>query len=290
MKFANRINGILVVNKPKGLTSRDVVNRIQNYLQTKAGHTGTLDPMAQGVLVLTLGKATKLTEILTSEIKEYEAEVTLGVETDTLDIEGMVLKQQPVNIHEKQIKKVLEDFKKTYLQEVPKYSAVKVNGRKLYEYARQGQSVILPKKEVTVYDLKLLDYKGNKFRFYAKVSKGTYIRSLIRDICENLKTVGTMSALIRLKQGKFMLSEAYSLEEIIKGHYEVISIKDALEIPWEIVSDDLKEKILNGQKLEGPWEKVLFIDKEEKELAIYHQDKQQLRMWKMLYENNRKVK
>lgn len=279
-----------MVNKPKGLTSRDVVNRIQNYLQTKAGHTGTLDPMAQGVLVLTLGKATKLTEILTSEIKEYEAEVTLGVETDTLDIEGMVLKQQPVNIHEKQIKKVLEDFKKTYLQEVPKYSAVKVNGRKLYEYARQGQSVILPKKEVTVYDLKLLDYKGNKFRFYAKVSKGTYIRSLIRDICENLKTVGTMSALIRLKQGKFMLSEAYSLEEIIKGHYEVISIKDALEIPWEIVSDDLKEKILNGQKLEGPWEKVLFIDKEEKELAIYHQDKQQLRMWKMLYENNRKVK
>ena len=159
MKYKNNINGVLVVNKPKGPTSRDVVNQIQNLLQTKAGHTGTLDPLATGVLVVTLGKATKLSEIITSTKKEYEAEVIFGIETDTLDIEGNVLKEVNQIIAKQEIIDVLNKFKKTYNQEVPKYSAVKVNGKKLYEYARKNINIELPKKEVTIYDIKLLDYK-----------------------------------------------------------------------------------------------------------------------------------
>ena len=119
MKYKNNVNGLLVVNKPKGPTSRDIVNEIQKYLNTKAGHTGTLDPLASGVLVITLGKATKLSEIITSTIKEYEAEVIFGIETDTLDIEGKIIKKEETNISKDEIEKVLKKFKKTYHQEVP---------------------------------------------------------------------------------------------------------------------------------------------------------------------------
>lgn len=287
MKYKNNINGIISVNKPKGLTSRDVVNEIQKSLNTKAGHTGTLDPMAEGVLVVCLGKASKLAEFLTSTQKEYIAEVTLGLETDTLDIEGKMLKEDNKYITKKQIEEALQFFTKTYKQEVPKYSAVKVNGKRLYEYARNNQEVTLPKKEVTIYDLKLLNYKNenNKivFTIYTKVSKGTYIRSLIRDVAHHLNTLGTMSKLIRISQGKFKIENTYTLEEIKNNNYKIISIKDALDIKVVKVNNELKQKIINGQKLDLDYDQVLFIDNNENELAVYKKENNELKVWKMLY-------
>lgn len=283
MKYKNNINGILLVNKPKGITSRDVVNEVQKALNTKAGHTGTLDPMAEGVLVICLGKATKLTEIITSTIKEYEAEVTLGIETDTLDTEGTIIKKDDTKIDKEQITKVLKEFETTYNQEVPKYSAVKVNGKKLYEYARKNEEVILPKKEITIYKQNLLNYNENTFTFNTLVSKGTYIRSLIRDMCYSLNTLGTMSKLIRTKQGKFNIEDTYTLEDIKKGKYEIITIKDALDIETIKVDNQLKQKIINGQKLDLDYDKVLFVDDEDKCLAIYKKENSELKVWKMLY-------
>ncbi len=283
MKYKNNINGILLVNKPKGITSRDVVNEVQKALNTKAGHTGTLDPMAEGVLVICLGKATKLTEIITSTIKEYEAEVTLGIETDTLDTEGTIIKKDDTKIDKEQITKVLKEFETTYNQEVPKYSAVKVNGKKLYEYARKNEEVILPKKEITIYKQNLLNYNENTFTFNTLVSKGTYIRSLIRDMCYSLNTLGTMSKLIRTKQGKFNIEDTYTLEDIKKGKYEIITIKDALDIETIKVDNQLKQKIINGQKLDLDYDKVLFVDDEDKCLAIYKKENNELKVWKMLY-------
>lgn len=287
MKYKNNINGIISVNKPKGLTSRDVVNEIQKSLNTKAGHTGTLDPMAEGVLVVCLGKASKLAELLTSTQKEYIAEVTLGLETDTLDIEGKMLKEDNKHITKKQIEEALKFFTKTYKQEVPKYSAVKVNGKRLYEYARNNQEVTLPKKEVTIYDLKLLDYKNenNKivFTIYTKVSKGTYIRSLIRDVAHHLNTLGTMSKLTRISQGKFKIENTYTLEEIKNNNYKIISIKDALDIKVVKVNNELKQKIINGQKLDLDYDQVLFVDNNENELAVYKKENNELKVWKMLY-------
>lgn len=289
MKYKNNINGILLVNKPKGITSRDVVNEVQKALNTKAGHTGTLDPMAEGVLVICLGKATKLTEIITSTIKEYEAEVTLGIETDTLDTEGTIIKKDDTKIDKEQITKVLKEFETTYNQEVPKYSAVKVNGKKLYEYARKGEEVTLPKKKVTIYDLSLLDYENNKFKIYTKVSKGTYIRSLIRDICHELNALGTMSNLARISQGKYKIKDTFTLEDLEKGKYNIIPIKELLDMKVVKVSGKLKQKIINGQKLDFDYDKVLFTDINDKELAIYKKEGKELKVYKMLYSNEKEL-
>lgn len=287
MKYKDNINGILVVNKPKGITSRDVVNKVQKILNTKAGHTGTLDPLATGTLVLTLGKATKLSEIITKETKEYEAEAIFGIETDTLDTEGEILKEKPSILDKDEVIKTLNSFKTTYKQEVPKYSAVKIGGKKLYEYARANIEVKLPKKDVTIYDIKLLDFKikDNKtiIKFYVKVSKGTYVRSLIRDISQKLNTIGTMSNLKRISQGKFNIDNSFTLEDIEKGNYQIISIKEAIDIPIKEVDDDIKIKILNGVPLNGEEEKILFLDENDNELAIYHKVGTKLKIWKMLY-------
>lgn len=272
-------NGIIVINKPKGLTSRDVVNIMCRKLKTKKiGHTGTLDPLAEGVLVLCVGRATKLCELLTSETKEYVAKVVLGINTDTLDITGTVLNENYQYVSKKQIENTLKKFKKTYMQEVPIYSAVKVKGKKLYEYARNNEKIILPKKEVTIYDISLLEYNFNEkvtFTFKCTVSKGTYIRSLIRDIAGQLNTYATMTDLKRTRQGKFKIEEAIDLES---NSFNIIPIIDVLDIPQKIVSDTLKKKIINGQKLENEGQ-ILYLDKNKKTLAIYKDGK----VLKMLY-------
>lgn len=290
MKYKNNINGIIPINKPKGITSRDVVNEVQKYLNTKAGHTGTLDPMAQGVLVICLGKATKLVEILTSNDKEYIAEVILGIETDTLDTDGKTLKEENIIVNKNQIEKTLKKFITTYKQEVPKYSAIKIKGKKLYEYAREGKDVELPKKEVTIYDLELQDYKQEnnktKFKIYTKVSKGTYIRSLIRDIANDLNTIGVMSELTRITQGKFKLKDTYTLEDIKENKHQITEIKNALDIEIVKVDEKLKQKIINGQKLDLDYDEVLFIDSNNNELALYKKENNKLKLWKMLYESN----
>ena len=286
MKLPN--SGIIVINKPKDLTSRDVVNIISKNLNIKkVGHNGTLDPLATGVLVICFGKYTKLNDLLTSHEKEYIAEVTLGLETDTLDITGKILNKNTPHITKEEIIKALKNFEKTYNQEVPKYSAVKVSGKKLYEYAREGKEVILPKKEVTIYQNELLSFTENKFTFKTKVSKGTYIRSLIRDILASLNETGTISNLKRTKQGIFKLEDSYTLDDIKQGNFKVLKVKDVLNIPKIIAEDNLKKQIINGAKIKGTYpNEVLFLDKEGNELAIYEKNDEHLKLKIMLYENS----
>ena len=277
-------NGILVINKEKGYTSRDVVNVISKLFETKkVGHNGTLDPLATGVLVVCLNKYTKLNELLASNEKEYIAEVTLGIKTDTLDIDGAVLEKKETYVDKNDLKKTLQKFVGTYEQEVPIYSAVKVNGRKLYEYARSKEEVILPKKKVMIKKIELLDFKNDKFTFKCLVSKGTYIRSLIRDILDDLGVIGTMSNLTRTRQGMFDISKAYSLDDIRKGNYQLLLVKDVLDIDKATVSDELKFKILNGNKIKGNYaDRVLFLDEKGKELAIYKKDNDDYKVEVML--------
>lgn len=292
------MNGILLVNKKENWTSRDVVNRVGKILGTKkVGHTGTLDPLATGVLVLCIGSATKLNEILTSTYKEYEAEITLGILTDTLDITGNELKEEKVNVNKEQILEALNKITGKYVQEVPIYSAVKVNGRKLYEYARAGESVELPKREVDIKELELIGnikYTDNKtiFNIRCLVSKGTYIRALVNDIANSLNTIGVMSKLTRTKQGKFKLENCYKIEDIESGNYKLISIAEALNnFPKVVVDGYLENLIKNGAVINDEWkqEHILFINKNNCLLALYKsydKDKTKLKPWKMFNNND----
>lgn len=274
------MNEIIIVDKPKGITSRDVVNKISKILNTKkVGHNGTLDPLATGVLVITTNRYTKLNNILSSREKEYIAEVKVGIETDTLDITGNIIKEKTEHLDINKLKETLKKYKKTYMQEVPKYSAVKVNGKKLYEYARAGIEVTLPKKEVTIKNIELISYKKDSFIFKTTVSKGTYIRSLIRDILRDMNILGTMENLTRTKQGIFDIANSNTIEEIEKENYKSFKIKDILNIPVITADDKLKFKIQNGVKIKGNYpDVVLFVDKEGNELAIYKKHNDELKI------------
>lgn len=267
------MNGVVIVDKPKGMTSRDVVNIVsKKYSTKKVGHTGTLDPIATGVLVLCIGKATKLVSRLTSLEKEYIATVILGEETDTLDITGNVIDDKICIKTQKEIEEVLKSFIGSYNQEVPKYSAVKINGKKLYEYAREDKNVILPKRIVHIKSIELLGdvtYKNNKtiFSFKCVVSKGTYIRSLIRDIAQRLNTVGIMSDLRRVKQGSFDIKNSVKLENL--SNDDIISIRNILNVKKVKLTSDIRKKILNGAPVDNIYneDEVLFVD--ENEIALY---------------------
>lgn len=272
------MNGVLVVNKPKGYTSRDIINIISKKLNTKkVGHTGTLDPIAEGVLVVPIGRALKISELLTSEKKEYIAKVILGYETDMLDITGKEIKRNIPNVDKDKLIEVLNSFIGKYNQEVPIYSAVKINGRKLYEYARSNIQITPPSKIVEIYSISLLEgpiYKDNTVEFTMKceVSKGTYIRSLIRDIAYKLSTYGTMKELIRTKQGSFLLEDAFTLEDIQKDNYKLLSIKEALpNIKITKIDDKILKQVKNGMVLDKFFEEEisLLVDKDGREIAIY---------------------
>lgn len=285
------MNGVLVVNKEKDYTSRDIVNIISKTLKTKkVGHTGTLDPLATGVLVVTVGEATKISELLTSSFKEYIADIELGIETDTLDITGNILKEETVFKTKEEIENILSSMIGSYNQEVPIYSAVKINGKKLYEYAREKEEVELPKRKVEVKEIELLNYRQKEDKVFFKmrclVSKGTYIRSLIRDIATKLNTIGVMTDLIRTKQGKFNIEDAYTLEQIKQGKSHLIKIEDALDIDIIEVDDYLKKKIQNGSILENRYSKDTVLFKQNKALAIYkkyEKDPTKIKPWKMFH-------
>lgn len=286
----NNYNGILIVNKPSGITSRDVVNIVGKTLNTKkVGHTGTLDPMAKGVLVLCLGNALKVCELITANDKEYIAKVILGIETETLDTTSPIINTKKTNITKEEIEKVLNSFKGSYLQEVPKYSAVKINGKKLYEYAREGKEIELPKKMVTIYDIQLISditYYNDTTSFYIKttVSKGTYIRSLIRDIGYKLNTYGCMDSLERTRQGIFNIDNSYTLEEIKNNNYKLLSIEESLpNIPLVEVDNKTLFKIRNGVKLKKFFTGDMAIIKDKnKVVAIYKNDLNESKLFKMI--------
>lgn len=286
----NNYNGILIVNKPSGITSRDVVNIVGKTLNIKkVGHTGTLDPMATGVLVLCLGNALKVCELITANDKEYIAKVILGIETETLDTTSPIINTKKTNITKEEIEKVLNSFKGSYLQEVPKYSAVKINGKKLYEYAREGKEIELPKKMVTIYDIQLVSditYYNDTTTFYIKttVSKGTYIRSLIRDIGYKLNTYGCMDSLERTRQGIFNIDNSYTLEEIKNNNYKLLSIEKSLpNIPLVQVDNKTLFKIKNGVKLKKFFDGDMAIIKDKnKVVAIYKNDLNESKLFKMI--------
>lgn len=281
-EYLNDFGCILYINKPKDITSFDVVHKISNIFGIKkVGHTGTLDPLATGVMLVCIGKATKIVELLTAEDKEYIAEVKLGIKTDTLDITGEVLETRDVP-KDLNIIETLNSFKKTYLQEVPIYSAVKVNGKKLYEYAREEKKVELPKKEVTIKEIELLNMNNNTFKFRTLVTKGCYIRSLINDICITLNTIGTMTSLVRTKQGKIDISNTNCLEEIESNNYKYYKIEEVLDYKTIEVDSNLNKKISNGVKLSNEWnikDKVIFTYN-NKLLGIYENNNDELIVWK----------
>lgn len=264
------MNGVIVVNKPKGITSRDVVNKLVKVFGTKSiGHIGTLDPMATGVLVCLIGKYTKLGCIMVNHNKEYIATFKLNVLTDTLDIEGKVLKTDNKIIGLEDMQGAIEHFNGlTYMQEVPIYSAVKVNGKKLYDYARSNEDVILPKKEVTIYKLELVSFE-DEVKIKCKVSKGTYIRALIRDICAYLGTYGVMTDLVRTKLGDYDISDAYSLDEISDGTYKLYSLEDIFDLDVRYINDDNHKRIYNGNIVKDKNSNYILYKDGDKEIAFY---------------------
>lgn len=237
-------SGILIINKEKNWTSQDVVSKVKRILnEKKAGHIGTLDPQATGVLPVLIGNATKLSKYLMDHNKTYVAEIQLGIKKDTGDNEGNIIETSIVqDLDKKEIENVLNSFLGKSYQKPHKFSAVKINGKKLYEYARQNQDVEIPKREIEIYDIKLLnlDNENKKIKFEVSCSKGTYIRVLCEDIAEKIGTVGFMDSLIRTKVDIFDIENSVKLEDLNEKNI----------IPAEKICEKYKKLELNHRKLE----------------------------------------
>lgn len=249
------MDGIIIINKPSGCTSHDIVSKIRKKLNIKkVGHTGTLDPLATGVLPILLGNATKLSKYLINHDKEYIATIKLGVKTDTADIEGIVLEKQEVpQISEKQIIEVLDSCIGKQKQIPPMYSAIKVKGKKLYEYARNGENIEVEPRDIEIYNIELIQYKDNNIKFKVACSKGTYIRSLCENIAQKLNTVGTMLELKRTQVGIFKIEEAAELEELLTNGINeenlITTEKLFAKRPKVILNQNQLKSFLNGVKL-----------------------------------------
>ena len=266
------MNGILIVDKDKDYTSRDIVNLVEKKLNyDRVGHAGTLDPLATGVLVVALGDALKILEFINDNDKEYIATAKMGLLTDTLDVTGKVLKENNnCNITKEELESTLNSFKGSYLQEVPLYSSVKVNGKRLYKYAREEKQVVLPKREVNIFSIELLNFNKDEFTFKVNVSKGTYIRSLIRDIGDKLNIPCVMKELRRTRQGIFKIEDSVKVDDI-DNNIKLISIEDALNDITFIEADSfLENKILNGRILENRYNKdIIGFKNKERVIALY---------------------
>ncbi len=276
-------SGILLVDKPKGLTSRDIVNQVSKIFDTtKVGHNGTLDPMATGLLVITINKATKINEYLTATDKEYIATVEVGYETNTFDKTGKVINKENQEIDINELKRVISTFPREYEQTVPVYSAIKKSGKKLYEYAREGQEVELPKRKVLIKELELLDSKKCEFTFRAVVSKGTYIRSLVQDIGKELNLYCTLSELKRTRQGKFLLEDAVAFHDVTV-QTPLLSIGESLSFPLIHLDKETYDKVKNGMAIPNKYlveKKVLLVY--DNFLAIYEKKQDRLVACKIL--------
>ena len=271
------MDGIILINKEKKYTSHDVVAKVKKILKVKVGHTGTLDPNATGILPLLLGNATKISKYLINHNKEYIAELKLGVKTDTADGEGKVIAEKQVNLEEifeninESIQQILNSFVGKTLQKPPMYSAIKVNGKKLYEYARKNEKVEVKSRQIEIYKMELikLDLKENIIKFKVRCSKGTYIRTLCEDIAEKLNTYGYMKELQRTEVGDFKIENAITigeLEELVnenklkdKINEEALNIVNSKDRKYFIkieelfmdkkiinLDEDLLNKFLNG--------------------------------------------
>lgn len=250
------MDGIIVINKEKGCTSHDIVYKVKKMFNTKVGHTGTLDPNATGVLPILLGKGTKISKYLIEHDKEYEVVLQLGFKTTTADEEGEIIEEKEVlkeSLEQLEIERILKSFIGKIKQMPPKYSAIKVNGRKLYEYARKGQEVEIKPREVEIYNIEITNIQKEKKQIEFKVScsKGTYIRTLCEDIAEKMRTVGYMKELKRTKVGNFNIKQAITLEQLQeKENIKIITIEEMFKDKEEIILEDSKIiLLLNGVKM-----------------------------------------
>jgi len=249
------VKGIVVIDKPTGKTSFDVVREVRALLETrKAGHTGTLDPLASGVLPVCLDEATKLVQFFADDDKEYVVTVQFGVETDTFDMEGKILALRPFELEEGDIREALPDFLGTQAQIPPRYSAVKVQGKPLYRWTRKGIAMDPPVRTVTVYRMELTDFAPPFGTFFIHCSKGTYVRSLCADLGRKLRCGATVAALRRTRSGRFREEDALSLEGLgpeekrVLLQRQLISMEDALrEMPSFVVDEKTENRIRNGR-------------------------------------------
>ena len=267
------MNGIIVINKEKNWTSNDVVQKIKGIFHEKVGHTGTLDPLATGVIPILIGKGTQLSKYLINHDKEYIATIKLGYKTSTGDLEGNVVEQKDVSegmLEEDFVNKVLKQFEGKITQIPPIYSAIKVNGKKLYEYARKAQDVEIPSRNIEIYEIELISISKEDMEITYRVhcSKGTYIRTLCEDISEKLGTVGYMKELQRTRVGNFSIQNSLKMEDMNnneKVQENFISIEKFLEDKEKIELNSEKMKIfLNGVRIK-------YVKKDEV-CRVYYKD------------------
>lgn len=265
------MDGILLINKESGMTSHDVVFKLRKILNTKKiGHTGTLDPDATGVLLVLVGKACKILPFLEDTDKEYIAELKLGEATDTEDCWGKVIETKPI-LPIENFEELLKGFEGKQKQLPPMISSIKVNGKKLYEYARSGETVERPLRDIEIYETEVLD--AQKYRFRAACSSGTYIRSLCRDLAVKSGNIGCMSSLVRTRVGRFTLDQCVTLSEVSEGNYKLFPIKEALcHLP--MINIENPADVLNGKRmrLNCSAERVVLLSNDEV-LAIYEREK-----------------
>lgn len=271
------MDGILLVNKPSGMTSHDVVNKVRRYLHTKkVGHAGTLDPLASGVLVLGINRGTKLLQFLSADTKSYRAKLVLGKATTTYDAEGEIVEEMPYrhDLTRERVEDCLKRFLGTSLQTPPIYSALKKAGKPLYAYARAGEQVEIEAREINVEAIRLLSFEEGIIEFEAVVSKGTYLRSLCVDIAKQLGYPGYMASLIRLASGNYDLKQCVSLEAIEAGQAQVISMGAAMaHFPSMVIEDE--KIVVTGKKIPSRLDhQVAVYNQQGKLLAIYGPDGQ----------------
>lgn len=255
------MDGVVIINKPKGMTSQNVVSKVKRILnEKKVGHAGTLDPNATGVLPILVGKATKISKYLIEHDKSYEAIIKLGEKSSTGDIEGDIVEKKEIKLDKytsEDIQNILNMFLGKTKQIPPMYSAIKVNGKKLYEYAREGKEVELKERDIEIFNIQLknVDYENQKISYIVDCSKGTYIRTLCEDIAKKLNTVGYMKELTRLRVDKFNISNAITLEELEEkknnsNFEDIIPIESLFSDKPKIILTNKKENLfLNGVKL-----------------------------------------
>ncbi len=245
------MNGFINVYKDENVTSAKVVSIIKHLTHEKAGHLGTLDPLASGVLPIAIGKATKLFDYFLNKDKIYIAKAKFGFETDTLDLSGQIIKENKKVPTKAEILKILPKFKGKQFQMPPIYSAKNVNGVRAYDLARQGKSFSLEPKQIEIFDISLISFKNNEAEFEIHCSAGTYVRSLIRDIAYNLETVATTSKIFRIKSGIFEINNAYKLDELNENLKDiVIPIKEVLKgLKQFNLNSELQYKLICGQKV-----------------------------------------
>ena len=244
------MNGVIIVDKPKNCTSHDIVNIVKRIVNTKVGHTGTLDPNATGVLPILIGEGTKISKYLINHDKEYIATIKLGQKTDTLDSEGKVIEEKEVKeewLNVEKINKILKTFEGKQEQVPPIYSAIKVNGKKLYEYARKGQNVDIKPRSIEIYSIILKSIKNNEIIIDVKCSKGTYIRSLCSDISEKIGKVRYMKELRRMQVSEIEIKNSIDGEKLLKKEIKLDDIQKDLITIEELFKD--KSKIILNKKM-----------------------------------------